>query len=112
MKYKRLSVVIASGTLIFLSAVSNALAANTTIGPSPEIGSYGKPFTVNMVIDGHGEKFNAAQATVTLSSNLKVKDLTLGDCNFSFLHTPSAQDPSFAGIIISTYSTKCTAYTA
>jgi hypothetical protein len=35
----------------------------------------------------------------------------LGDCHFSFLKTPGTQDPSFAGVILSTYSTKCTVYT-
>lgn len=98
--------------LIFLTlTVTSVFASNTTIAPSPNSGSYNKPFTVNMVIDGHGDKFNAAQTTVKLSSNLQIKNLTLGDCNFSFLHTPSIEDPSYAGVIISTYSTKCTVYT-
>ena len=87
-----------------------AFAASTTILPSPNIGSYSKPFTINMVVDGHGDKFNAAESTVKISSNLSIQDLTLGNCNFSFLHTPTVQNPSFAGVIISTYSTKCTVY--
>jgi len=108
---KALSVSLISSVIFFIFNVSSAFAASTTIVPSPNTGSYNKPFTVNMVIDGHGDKFNAAQATVNISPNLTIQDLTLGDCNFSFLHTPSVQNPSFAGVIISTYSTKCNVYT-
>jgi len=97
--------------LFYIIPNSNVYAANSTMGSLPETGYYTKPFKVSLVIDGHGDKFNAAQATVKLSSNLKIKDLTLGDCNFSYLHTPSIQDPTFEGIIISTYLTKCTVYT-
>ena len=100
-------------TLLILVSITSksAFAANTTIEFSPKNGSFNKPFTVDLVIDGHGDKFNAAEATVLSSSNLAIKDLSLGDCNFSFLQTPSIQNPSFAGVIISTYTTKCTAYT-
>ncbi len=100
-------------SLLFISIVfaQPVFASGATIGPSPNSGSYGKSFTVNMVIDGNGEKFNAAEAAVDVSSNLKIQNLTLGDCNFSFLRTPSIENPSFAGIIISTYSTRCIAYT-
>lgn len=86
-------------------------AAGTTIVVSPQSGTFDKEFKADIVIDGHGEKFNAAQATVALSYGLAVKDLTLGDCNFSFLTTPSAQDPSFAGVILSAHSTRCIVYT-
>lgn len=97
--------------VVFIFSVKTSFAASTTIGFSPDKGSFGKPFSVDLVIDGHGDKFNATQATVTPSSNLAIKDLSLGDCNFSFLKTPTIQNPSFAGIIISTYANKCTAYT-
>ncbi|MDE2588689.1 MAG: hypothetical protein KGL95_03365 [Patescibacteria group bacterium] len=90
---------------------TNAYAASTTIGFSPSNGTFDKPFTVNLVIDGNGDKFNAAEATITPSENLAVQDLTFGDCNFSFLKTPSIQNPSFEGIIMGTSSTKCTIYT-
>lgn len=96
---------------LFFLSVPSVLAASTTMSVSPQSGSYGSPFTVSLVIDGHGDKFNAAQATVTLSPALATKDLTLGDCNFSFLKTPSIQNPSFAGVILSAYATKCTVYT-
>ena len=96
---------------VFAAGSTYAFAASATLDPEPQSGSFGKAFSVNMVVDGHGQHFNAAQATVTLSPNLKVTDLTLGDCNLSYLQTPSIQNPSFAGIIISSYSTRCTAYT-
>jgi len=108
---KALSASLISSVIFFVFNVSSAFAASTIIAPSPNNGSYNKLFKINIVIDGHGDKFNAAQATVNISPNLTIQDLTLGDCNFSFLHTPSVQNPSFAGVIISTYSTKCTVYT-
>jgi len=86
-------------------------AASATINTNPQSGVFDKPFIVNFVIDGHGERFNAAQATVSISSGFAIQDLVLGDCNLSFLKTPSIQNPSFAGIIISTFTTKCTVYT-
>lgn len=97
--------------LSFSSFVQRAQAAGSTMTVSPSSGTFDKQFTVDLVIDGHGDKFNAAQATVALSQSLAIKDLSLGNCNFSFLHTPTVQNPSFAGVVISTYSTKCTAYT-
>lgn len=96
--------------LVLVLPVQNVFAGNSTISVDPSSGSITQPFIVKVIIDGHGDKFNAAQANVALSSNLKIQDLILGDCNFSFLHTPSAEDPSFAGIIIQNYSTKCTVY--
>src|SRR5258708_9599806 len=110
---KTLFVSLVSFLFFFISVVlvHPAFATGSTIAPSPSTGSFGKPFTVNVVVDGQGDKFNAAQATVNITSNLKIQDVELGDCNFSFLKTPSVENPSFAGIIISTYSTKCTAYT-
>ena len=97
-------------SLALLLTPKTTFAASSTIAASPDTGSYSAPFTVSLIIDGHGDKFNAAQATVTLSPALAIKDLTLGDCNFSFLKTPTVQNPSFAGVILSTYATKCTAY--
>jgi hypothetical protein len=105
------SLVIFLSFFISFTTIQPVFAAGATIALSPQSGSYGKPFKVNLIVNGNGDKFNAAQATVSISSNFKIQDLELGDCNFSFLKTPTVQDPSFAGIIISTYSTKCTAYT-
>ena len=100
-------------TLLFASLLSTppAFAASTTLSVSPQSGSYGKSFPVSLVIDGHGDTFNAAKATVTLSNTLTVKDLVLGDCNFSFMTTPSAANPSFEGAILGGSSKKCTVYT-
>ncbi len=78
-------------------------AASTTLAASPSAGLYDGPFTVDLVIDGHGDVFNAAQVKVALSSNLAVKNFALGNCGFSFLHVPSANNPSFAGVILMFY---------
>jgi len=90
-----------------------AFAANTTMGVTPLSGTYevGNPVHIDLAIDGHGDTFNAAQATVTLSQNLSLTDLTLGDCNFSFVATPTTANPSFAGVILGGSSQKCTVYT-
>ena len=97
--------------LLFQLSANELYAASATIDLSPDKGSFGDAYPVDLIINGHGDKFNAAQATVTVSPKMLIKDLTLGDCNFSFLHTPSIQNPSFSGVIVSTYATKCTAYT-
>lgn len=94
----------------FFLLTPTASAANATMSFSPQSGTIDKPFTVNLVIDGHGEKFNAAEAKLTIPNNFKIKDLVLGDCNFSFLKTPSIQHTSFQGVILSKYATKCTVY--
>ncbi|HVZ59067.1 MAG TPA: hypothetical protein VG935_04930 [Patescibacteria group bacterium] len=78
---------------------------------SPMKGSLSSEFSVDLALDGHGEKFNAAEATITLSKNLQIKSLALGDCDFSYLTTPSTANPSFQGVILGGSSTKCTAYT-
>lgn len=95
----------------FTLGVKQVSAAQSIIGVSPQKGTFGKPFSINVTIDGHGDKFNAAQATVTLSANIAIQNLILGDCDFSFLTSPSVQDPSFAGIIFSNYKRECTLYT-
>lgn len=98
-------------TVVSLFVRTSVFAASTTMRFVPSSGTYDKPFTVSLVIDGNGDKFNAAQATVNLSDNLAVQDLTFGDCNFSFLKTPSIQNPSFEGVLMGINSTKCTVYT-
>lgn len=90
--------------------VQNANAANTTIGFEPANGQFDKEFTVSLVINGHGEKFNAAEAQVKASPKVIIRDLIFGDCNLSFLATPTRENPSFSGIIMGTYSTGCTVY--
>src|SRR5258708_6972531 len=108
---KHFSIAIVSFFTLFLFSTQGALAAGATIGVSPNSGSIGKPIKVNVVVSSKSVKFNAAEAKVKLSSNLAIQNLSLGNCNLSFLHTPTMQDPSFAGVIISTGSTNCTVYT-
>lgn len=96
---------------LFILFPQNAYAANTTMSVSPQSGTFGKEFTASVVLDGRGERFNAASAKVGLSKNLTITSLTFGDCNFSFLNTPTKEIPSFEGIILSSYATKCTVYT-
>src|SRR6266702_59896 len=108
---KQFSLAIVSFFTLFLFSTQGALASGAIIGVSPNTGSIGKPFNVNVVISSKSTKFNAAETKVKLSSNLAIQDLSLGNCNLSFLRTPTIQDPSFVGVIISTSSTNCTVYT-
>ncbi|MEO7047243.1 MAG: cohesin domain-containing protein, partial [Ferruginibacter sp.] len=86
------------------------LSGNVTVGQT---------FTVDVVVDGGGQSFNAAQANVAASSNLTIQSVTLtpptsGGCNFTYVNqgsTPSIAHPSFVGAILNGASTKCTAYT-
>ncbi len=96
---------------ISLLFVSHVYAAETTIGVSPNSGTFDKAFKANIVIDGKGDVFNAAESKVKISSNLTVKDIILGDCNFSYLSTPTTENLSFSGVILSGSSKKCTVYT-
>ncbi len=99
-------------------AASNKTA---TINITPASGAFpiGQLFSVNLVIDGGGQTFNAAQANVSVSGNLSVQSLTLtppesGGCNFTFVNqnkTPTAASPSFAGGILNSFSAQCTLYT-
>src|SRR3989344_4857772 len=57
---------------------ANPSSANITVG---------QLFNVDVVIDGGGQVFNAAQATIAVSSNLLIQSLTVtnpssGGCNF------------------------------
>lgn len=103
------------GIVLFVSTfeLQSAFAAggSATITTNPSTGSYSAPFTVDVVLDGGGQVFNAAQATVTVSSGLNISDLVLGMCKFSFLSTPSSASPSFSGVILGGSSKKCTVYT-
>lgn len=92
-----------------------------TIIATPSNGTFavGQQFNVNVVINGNGQAFNAAEADVSVSSNLTVNSLALvspssGGCNFTFAgtsSTPTAQNPSFAGAILNGSSELCTLYT-
>lgn len=94
-----------------IQKTSIVYAAGASIQATPGQGSFAKQFAVSLTIDGKGEKFNAAQADIHLSSNLAIQNLTTGDCNFSFLQTPSIENPSFSGVLLGDSLTKCTVYT-
>jgi hypothetical protein len=90
-----------------------AFAANATLTADPSSGSYStvQEFQVDVKINGGGLLFNAAKSTVSISPSVKLQQLTIGDCNFSFVRTPTLSDPSFAGVILGNYSNGCTVYT-
>jgi len=114
MKIKILTktVLIAAITLLPLLMPSPVHAADATVEMSPATASHtpGEQFTADLVIDAKGESFNAAEATVTISGT-QINNLVLGDCNFSFIKTPTTTDPSFTGVILGGSSKKCTIYT-
>jgi len=90
------------------TATINASPASVTL-------TIGSPTTVNVTVNGGGQAFNAAQATVTVSANLSVTGLSItpaasGGCNFSYTQTPTTTNPSFAGAILASSSTLCTVY--
>ena len=93
---------------------SPVLAAGTaTITASPATGTYkvGDTFNVDVVVDGGGVTFNAAQSNVCLNSNIIIKSVTPKDCNFAFVSTPSASNLNFAGAMLAASSNKCSVYT-
>ena len=105
-----------------LSLIQQAASVKTaTINTSPSSGTFSvnQEFSIDLVIDGGGQAFNAAQATVVVSGNLSVKALTItatssGGCNFTFVNqnkTPTASDPSFTGAILNGSSLHCILYT-
>jgi hypothetical protein len=96
---------------LFSFSVQQTYAKSTTIEVAPQSGSFRDPFTVSLVIDGHGETFNAAKATVTVSPTLAITDLVPGNCNFSYLLSPNTNNPSFEGAILGGSAQKCTVYT-
>lgn len=82
--------------------------------PSTATVTVGSPFTVSVMVNSTGQSFNAAQSTVSVSSNLSVtgiKSPSSNSCNFDFTKSPTTSNPSFAGGIYGTSSTGCTAYT-
>lgn len=110
MTYKKITITATVG-LIALSLPTNVFAA--TIRVSPFSGSLvaNRTNSIEVTIDDTKDVFNAAQASVTLSENLTVTDLIMGDCNFSFIKTPGTQDPSFVGVSLGSSMKKCTVYT-
>ena len=92
-----------------------------TINAVPSAGTFfvDQQFSVSIVIDGGGQLFNAAQANVSISTNLVVDSLTIvpqasGGCNFTFANqnkTPKVTSLNFAGAILGGSSSNCTLYT-
>ena len=90
-------------------------AAITAIATSPASATVtvGTPFMVAVQANGGGQAFNAAQATVTVSSNLAITGLTTPSsttCGFTYTQAPTVSDPSFAGAIFGSSKTSCTVY--
>jgi hypothetical protein len=92
-----------------------------TIKATPATGAVitGQTFSVDIVVDGGGQTFNAAQAHLSLSNNLIIQSVTItpqatGGCNFTYVNsglTPTVAHPSFVGAILNGSSARCTAYT-
>lgn len=97
---------------VFVFAL-NSYAASGTISVVPASGTYqkGQIFTAAIKVDGGGTKFNAAKASVAVSQNLSVQSVTLGDCDFAFVNTPSIGSLAFAGVILGGSTDNCTVYT-
>lgn len=107
-----ISIVLLLTVLMMASArAAFAAGANIAVNPAAKNVTVNEVFPVDIVIDGAGRPFVGAQATVGISSNLVVQELTLGDCNFAFVTTPATSNPSFAGAILGGQSTKCTVAT-
>lgn len=111
--YLKKFVIFFTACLVFMFSAQKILAADGVITVSPHTGNYttDQIFSVDVGIDGGGTPFNAAKATVSISSGLGIQDVTIGDCDFAFVKTPTQADPSFAGVILGGSSNSCTVYT-
>lgn len=101
-----------------IQAGTGSIPATATILTSGASSNYlvGDTFTVDVRVNGGGNSFNAAQATVITSSNLSVLGVGIvpassGGCNFSYTVSPTIANPSFAGAILGGSSSACTVYT-
>ena len=112
LKRKTLFVIFIAIFFICLFKLSAEAAGAASIYPLPNNGNYNlnDTFTVDLVVDGDGTQFNAAKGQLTLSNNLIIQDLTLGDCGFAFVNTPSTKKPAFTGVILGSSSDKCIVY--
>lgn len=97
---------------LFIFVTLKAHAAGGSIVLSPVSGSFsaGSTITTELKIDGGGIPFNAAKATVRLQPNQNIQDLIIGDCDFSFIKTPTISDPSFVGVLLGDSRDSCVAY--
>jgi len=110
--YFRQFVIFFTVGLVFLLFTQRTLAANGVITVFPQTGNYtnGQTFNVSVGINGGGTPFNAAKATVVISPGLSIQNVTIGDCNFAFVKTPTQTDPSFVGVILGGSANTCTVY--
>lgn len=103
---------------LFNFASSNKTAI-ITVSPSSGTYNIGDQITVNLIVDGGGQTFNAARANIAASTNLTIQSLSVpdpstGGCGFVFPNkasTPSVTNLSFAGAILNGSSPRCIAYT-
>jgi hypothetical protein len=98
---------------LLLVTTTHTYASSGIISANPATGNFsrGETFNASVKVDGGGTLFNAAKAYVSVSPNLSVQSLVLGDCNFAFVTTPSNETLSFAGVILGDSSLSCTVYT-
>lgn len=99
-----------------LPPLPTPLPKTGTISVNPASGSYvsNQNFSVTVAINGGGAAFDAAEATVTLSSNLSIQSISApasNPCNLSYVVSPSTSNPSFAGALLASQSTGCNLYT-
>ncbi|OGH24839.1 MAG: hypothetical protein A3B47_00025 [Candidatus Levybacteria bacterium RIFCSPLOWO2_01_FULL_39_24] len=113
-KYKFLILFLAVFTAIAIHVTTpKMVAAGGSINITPNTSTYkkGDIFQVAVNINGGGIAFNAAKSTVNISPSLTVQSLTIGDCGFAFVRTPTSTNQSFAGVILGGSRTGCTVYT-
>jgi hypothetical protein len=99
--------------MVFSFAAGFVYAADGTISVEPLKGNFDNQqvFSADIRIDGGGVAFNASKASVAVSPNLRVESITLGNCGFAFVRTPSTASLSYAGVILGGSKTSCTVYT-
>lgn len=107
---KKIGFGIASAALLLQTATVYASAASIRVAPSSNNLQVGNTYTVDVKVQGDGQAFDTASATVTASSNLTVNSVILGNCGFSFVKTPIVSDLTFKGAILGGSSEDCTAY--
>lgn len=95
----------------FLGNPQISQTASMKLEPSSGDHLVGQTFQVALKIDGGGTLFNAAQVSMSTTPNLKIENLTFGDCGFALVESPTNTNPSFAGVILGGSSTSCTVYT-
>lgn len=98
---------------LFVSFYSKADAASGSMSVIPKSGQYkiGDLIEASIHIDGAGTAFNAAKANIAVSQNLKIENLTLGDCGFAFIQTPTVNSPRFTGVLLGSSKNSCNVMT-